>query len=144
MPESTRGRRSVVMSPFSPRRPGVFGGAATRCWPMEVITVGAGASAPLVRGRRSNGAPRARALVQRAAVGRRAGRRVVAVDLRGHGASAQVPDVEPDATLAAAHDLGAVCDELGWAAPAVAGRSWGGNAVLQLAVDRPPHAMALV
>jgi pimeloyl-ACP methyl ester carboxylesterase len=72
------------------------------------------------------------------------GRRVVAVDLRGHGASAQVPDVEPDATLAAAHDLAVVCDDLGWTAPVVAGQSWGGNVVLQLAVDRPLHGIALV
>ena len=72
------------------------------------------------------------------------GHSVVAVDLRGHGASAQVPDVEPDATHAAAHDLAAVCDDLGWTAPVVAGQSWGGNVVLQLAVDRPLHAIALV
>ncbi len=31
-----------------------------------------------------------------------------------------VPDVEPDATRVAAHDLAAICDEQGWTAPIVA------------------------
>jgi pimeloyl-ACP methyl ester carboxylesterase len=73
-----------------------------------------------------------------------AGHPVVAVDLRGHGASAAIADVERDATVAAAHDLAAVCADLGWAAPVVAGQSWGGNVVLQLAADRPLHGLALV
>jgi len=73
-----------------------------------------------------------------------AGHPVVAVDLRGHGASAKVPDVEPDATLAAVRDLAVVCDDLGWSSPVVAGQSWGGNVVLQLAADRPLHGIALV
>jgi pimeloyl-ACP methyl ester carboxylesterase len=37
-----------------------------------------------------------------------------------------------------------VCDDLGWTAPVVAGQSWGGNVVLQLAADRPLHGIALV
>ena len=115
---------------------------------MEVITVGpglaarsfAGAGRPvlLVHGLSSN------ARLWDAVAGHLAGHPVVAVDLRGHGASAQLPDIEPDATFAAAHDLGAVCDDLGWTAPIVAGQSWGGNVVLQLAVDRPLHGIALV
>lgn len=72
------------------------------------------------------------------------GHPVVAVDLRGHGASAAIADVEPDATVAAAHDLAAVCADLGWSAPVVAGQSWGGNVVLQLAAERPLHGLALV
>src|SRR5262249_44914138 len=42
------------------------------------------------------------------------------------------------------HDLAAVCDDLGWSAPVVAGQSWGANVVLQLAADRPLHGIALV
>jgi len=76
---------------------------------------------------------------------------VVAVDLRGHGASAAVPDPPdgPGATLTAAADLAAVCTDLGWSevdGAVVAGQSWGGNVVLQLAADRPGlvHGLALV
>jgi pimeloyl-ACP methyl ester carboxylesterase len=115
---------------------------------VEVITVGPGLAARsfpgdgrpvlLVHGLSSNA--RLWDLVSRHLVGHP----VVAVDLRGHGLSAQVPDVEPDATLAAAHDLASVCDDLGWSAPVVAGQSWGGNVVLQLAADRPLHGIALV
>lgn len=115
---------------------------------MDVITVGPGLAARsfpgdgrpvlLVHGLSSN------ARLWDAVAGHLAGHPVVAVDLRGHGLSAKVPDVEPDATLAAAHDLAAVCDDLGWTAPVVAGQSWGGNVVLQLAADRPLHAVALV
>lgn len=79
------------------------------------------------------------------------GHPVVAVDLRGHGSSAGVsdPDVagqQPDATRQAARDLAAACATLGWADPVVAGQSWGGNVVLQLAADRPElvHGLALV
>ncbi|WP_233160084.1 alpha/beta fold hydrolase [Pseudonocardia sp. MH-G8] len=82
------------------------------------------------------------------------GHPVVAVDLRGHGASEDVPgsggddlDAAPtDPTRSAAEDLAAVCADLGWAAPVVAGHAWGGNIALQLAVDRPGlvHGLALV
>lgn len=76
------------------------------------------------------------------------GHPVVAVDLRGHGTSAGVPDRHggPGATAAAAADLAAVCAGLGWADVVVAGQSWGGNVVLQLAADRPDlvHGLALV
>lgn len=81
-----------------------------------------------------------------------AGHPVVAVDLRGHGSSSEVPDVPDDdapavdPTRAAAGDLAAVCAGLGWTEPVVAGQSWGGNVVLQLAADRPElvHGLALV
>ncbi len=82
------------------------------------------------------------------------GPRVGAGDLRGPGAAAGGPegddedddDVPTDPTLAAAADLAAVCAGLGWTAPVVAGQSWGGNVVLQLAADRPDlvHGLALV
>jgi len=84
-----------------------------------------------------------------------AGHPVVAVDLRGHGSSAPVSDTDDeddldapatDATRAAARDLANVCEGLGWKEPVVAGQSWGGNVVLQLAADRPDlvHGVALV
>ncbi|MGH3565930.1 MAG: alpha/beta fold hydrolase [Pseudonocardia sp.] len=78
------------------------------------------------------------------------GHPVVAVDLRGHGGSAETPDPERGngATLTAAADLAEVCASLGWAdgKVAVAGQSWGGNVVLQLAADHPDlmHGLALV
>jgi pimeloyl-ACP methyl ester carboxylesterase len=78
------------------------------------------------------------------------GHPVVAVDLRGHGASAETPDPERggDATLTAAADLAEVCSSLGWAdgKVIVAGQSWGANVVLQLAADHPDlvHGLALV
>lgn len=74
------------------------------------------------------------------------GHPVVAVDLRGHGTSASVPDAAAGATLDAAADLAAVCASLGWADAVVAGQSWGGNVALQLATDRPDlvHGLALV
>jgi pimeloyl-ACP methyl ester carboxylesterase len=83
-----------------------------------------------------------------------AGHPVVAVDLRGHGSSDEVLDsgaddldaAPTDPTRSAAEDLGAVCAELGWTAPVVAGHAWGGNIALQLAADRPGlvHGLALV
>ncbi len=76
----------------------------------------------------------------------RAGHPVVAVDLRGHGRSAAVDAGPADPTRQAADDLSAVCAGLGWTEPAVAGQSWGGNVVLQLAADHPDlvHGLALV
>lgn len=82
-----------------------------------------------------------------------AGHPVVAVDLRGHGSSAAVPDPADDdrgATRVAAADLAAACAALGWTGVGggitVAGQSWGGNVVVQLAADHPDlvHALALV
>ncbi|HYZ08597.1 MAG TPA: alpha/beta hydrolase [Pseudonocardiaceae bacterium] len=90
-----------------------------------------------------------------------AGHPVLAVDLRGHGSSARVADAgvadgSTDPTRTAAADLAALCSRTpegwtestpeGWTAPVVAGQSWGGNVVLQLAADRPDlvHGLVLV
>lgn len=66
-----------------------------------------------------------------------AGHEVVAVDLRGHGRS-EVTGGGYDTPTAAA-DVAALCTALGWAgdrAPVVAGQSWGGHVVLELAARR--------
>ena len=63
------------------------------------------------------------------------GHRVVAVDQRGHGRSSK-PDDGYDMTTVA-DDLRLLIDELGWERPAVAGQSWGGNVVLELAWSHP-------
>jgi pimeloyl-ACP methyl ester carboxylesterase len=83
-----------------------------------------------------------------------AGHPAVAVDLRGHGSSGDVQDTDTDdldaaptdPTCSAAEDVAAVCADLGWTAPVVAGHAWGGNIALQLAADRPGlvHGLALV
>ena len=103
-----------------------------------------------------------------------AGHPVLAVDLRGHGSSAAVADGSTDPTHTAAADLAAICSHVargapmgnrvahgcpsratdgttggatgGATAPVVAGQSWGGNVVLQLAADRPDlvHGLVLV
>jgi pimeloyl-ACP methyl ester carboxylesterase len=77
------------------------------------------------------------------------GFRTVAVDLRDHGVSAaDGPGVSPDedATTTAAGDLAALCAALELTRPVVAGQSWGGNVVLELAAAHPevPAAVALV
>ena len=63
------------------------------------------------------------------------GHRVVAVDQRGHGRSSK-PDDGYDMTTVA-DDLMLLIDALGWQRPAVAGQSWGGNVVLELAYRHP-------
>ena len=69
------------------------------------------------------------------------GHPVAAVDQRGHGRSDK-PDTGYDfATVCA--DLAAVIDRLGWSRPLVAGQSWGGNVVLELAVRHPSSIRAL-
>jgi len=101
-----------------------------RQWP------GAPASVPvlLVHGLASN------ALVWDSVAARlvAAGRQVLAVDLRGHGASASVPDPPgSDPILVAARDVAWVCASLGWSRAVVVGHSWGANIALQLAADCP-------
>jgi pimeloyl-ACP methyl ester carboxylesterase len=64
-----------------------------------------------------------------------AGHRVVAVDLRGHGRSDK-PDGGYDVGTVAA-DLASLLEDLALERPWVAGQSWGGNVVLELAWARP-------
>jgi pimeloyl-ACP methyl ester carboxylesterase len=63
------------------------------------------------------------------------GHRVVAVDLRGHGRSDK-PDAGYDVATVAA-DLRSLVDAMGLGRPWVAGQSWGGNVVLELAWAAP-------
>jgi pimeloyl-ACP methyl ester carboxylesterase len=73
-----------------------------------------------------------------------AGHAVVAVDLRGHGQSSKPNHGYDFATVVA--DLVAVIDAVDLDRPIVAGQSWGGNVVLELAARHPgrAHAVALV
>ena len=59
----------------------------------------------------------------------------VAVDLRGHGESDRVEDGFDMATVA--DDLAAVLTEVTFAPALVAGQSWGGNVVVELAARHP-------
>jgi pimeloyl-ACP methyl ester carboxylesterase len=96
----------------------------TRVWP------GAGAPFLLVHGLSSN----ARTWDGVASVLAAAGHRVAAVDQRGHGRSDKPGDGYDFATVAA--DLAALIETLGLDRPVVAGQSWGGNVVLELAARR--------
>lgn len=64
-----------------------------------------------------------------------AGFAVVAVDLRGHGRSSKPDDGYEVAAVSG--DLAAVIEQHGLGRAAVAGQSWGGNVVLELARQRP-------
>jgi pimeloyl-ACP methyl ester carboxylesterase len=64
-----------------------------------------------------------------------AGHPCLTVDLRGHGRSSK-PDGPYDVP-AVADDLAALIERMGLARPIVAGQSWGGNVVLELAARRP-------
>lgn len=73
----------------------------------------------------------------------RRGHPVIAVDQRGHGLSSK-PDRGYDfATVT--RDLYRLITRLGWLSrpPVVAGQSWGGNVVLDLAVNHPDAVRAL-
>ena len=70
-----------------------------------------------------------------------AGHPTVAVDQRGHGRSSKPDDGYDMATVA--DDLALLIGELGWQRPAVAGQSWGGNVVVELA-HRHPDATSMV
>lgn len=68
------------------------------------------------------------------------GRHVAAVDLRGHGRSDKPANGYDFETIAA--DLVAVLDHLGYDEAVVAGQSWGGNVVLELAARCPGRVKA--
>jgi pimeloyl-ACP methyl ester carboxylesterase len=70
-----------------------------------------------------------------------AGLRVVALDLRGHGASDQPASGYDFATLV--RDLDAALAGLGLERPVLVGHSWGANIALQFAADRPGRVDAL-
>jgi len=71
-----------------------------------------------------------------------AGHPVLTVDLRGHGRSSK-PD-GPYAIPTVADDLAALVAALGLDRPVVAGQSWGGNVVLELAARRPTLLRGIV
>ncbi len=64
-----------------------------------------------------------------------AGHAVVTIDQRGHGRSSK-PDRPYDVATVAA-DLASLVEQLGIERPVVAGQSWGGNVVVELAARRP-------
>jgi pimeloyl-ACP methyl ester carboxylesterase len=68
--------------------------------------------------------------------------RVVALDQRGHGESAKPEDGYDLATAVA--DVRGVAAALGLDRPVLVGHSWGGNVVLQCAVDHPEGLSRLV
>lgn len=70
-----------------------------------------------------------------------AGHRAIAVDQRGHGRSSKPDDGYDMATVA--DDLAFLIDALELDRPAVAGQSWGGNVVIELA-HRHPDLLSLV
>lgn len=69
------------------------------------------------------------------------GHPVAAVDQRGHGRSDKPESGYDFATITA--DLAAVIAGLGWDRPLVAGQSWGGNVVLELAIRHPEATRAI-
>lgn len=72
------------------------------------------------------------------------GHPVVAVDLRGHGRSSKPESGYDFETVS--RDLYRLIDGLGWLSrpPIVAGQSWGGNVVLELAARHPEAVRGLV
>ena len=71
-----------------------------------------------------------------------AGHPVVAVDQRGHGLSDKPETGYGFAEVTA--DLTALVRALGWERPVIAGQSWGGNVVLELAAREPDLAAGIV
>jgi pimeloyl-ACP methyl ester carboxylesterase len=70
------------------------------------------------------------------------GHPVAAIDQRGHGRSSKPESGYDFGTLT--DDLIAVLAALHWPAPVVAGQSWGGNVVLELAARHPSSIAGLV
>ena len=71
-----------------------------------------------------------------------AGHPAFTIDLRGHGRSSK-PDGPYDVPSVAG-DLAALIEGLGLERPVVAGQSWGGNVVLELAARRPDLVRGIV
>lgn len=71
-----------------------------------------------------------------------AGHAVVAIDQRGHGQSSKPDDGYDMSTVA--DDLALLIDAMQWHQPLVAGQSWGGNVVLELAHRHPGLIRAIV
>jgi pimeloyl-ACP methyl ester carboxylesterase len=70
------------------------------------------------------------------------GHTVATVDLRGHGRSSK-PDGPYDVPTVA-HDVAVLVAALGLDRPVVAGQSWGGNVVLEMAAGHPEMTRAIV
>jgi pimeloyl-ACP methyl ester carboxylesterase len=70
------------------------------------------------------------------------GHAVATVDLRGHGRSSKLDGPYDVATVA--DDLATLIAALGLDRPVVAGQSWGGNVVLELAARHPHATRAIV
>ena len=68
--------------------------------------------------------------------------RVLALDQRGHGQSAQVDEGFDFATVAG--DAAAFIAALGWERPVIVGHSWGADVALELAAARPELAGGLI
>ncbi len=68
--------------------------------------------------------------------------RVVALDQRGHGQSAQVDEGYDFATVSG--DAAAFIKHLGWERPIAAGHSWGADVALELAVAQPGMTSGLI
>jgi pimeloyl-ACP methyl ester carboxylesterase len=68
--------------------------------------------------------------------------RVVALDQRGHGLSAQVEDGFDFATVSG--DAAAFIGFLGWDRPVIAGHSWGADVALELAAAQPDMTSGLI
>lgn len=68
--------------------------------------------------------------------------RVVALDQRGHGLSAQVEDGYDFATVSG--DAAAFIESLGWERPVIVGHSWGADVALELAAAKPDMAAGLI
>jgi pimeloyl-ACP methyl ester carboxylesterase len=66
-----------------------------------------------------------------------AGHTVASVDLRGHGRSGSPAQPGDWSTPRAARDVAQVIEQLRLRHPVVAGQSWGGNVVIELAATRP-------
>lgn len=105
---------------------------------VDVWPAGSGAGVVLVHGLASN----ARLWDGVAAELQARGHPVATLDQRGHGRSAKPATGYGFAEVVS--DLARVLDALGWDRPVVAGQSWGGNVVLELAARHPEAVRGIV